>query len=260
LTIVIEFYKGASAIAQKPMDGWTVPELESRLTWWHVWAMPILLIAKLRGPHPVRSSAEKFAMAVVELTHRNTRRYGGYLIHMGIVLVFIGITGAAFDHNATFEVKTGDRMKIGSYDLRMVDVHQNENAVYSAATAVIDVYKNGEKITTLEPERRFYKASQQPLAEIGIRRALGATQSDILRQFLAESLLQCLIGGAIGILLGFACALALRTWTSFPASVQTWVALLGVALSSLIGLFFGIYPARKAALLDPVAALRTEIG
>jgi putative ABC transport system permease protein len=96
--------------------------------------------------------------------------------------------------------------------------------------------------------------------EIGIRRALGATQSDILRQFLAESLLQCLIGGAIGILLGFACALALRTWTSCPASVQTWVALLGVALSSLIGLFFGIYPARKAALLDPVAALRTEIG
>jgi putative ABC transport system permease protein len=96
--------------------------------------------------------------------------------------------------------------------------------------------------------------------EIGVRRALGATQTDILRQFLAESLLQCLIGGVIGILLGFACALALRTWTSFPASVQTWVALLGVALSSVIGLFFGIYPARKAALLDPVAALRTEIG
>jgi putative ABC transport system permease protein len=96
--------------------------------------------------------------------------------------------------------------------------------------------------------------------EIGVRRALGATQSDILRQFLAESLLQCLIGGVIGILIGFACALALRTWTSFPASVQTWVALLGVVLSSLIGLFFGIYPARKAALLDPVAALRTEVG
>ncbi len=96
--------------------------------------------------------------------------------------------------------------------------------------------------------------------EIGVRRALGATQTDILRQFLAESLLQCLIGGAAGTLIGFACALALRNWTSFPASVQTWVALLGVALSSVIGLFFGIYPARKAALLDPVAALRTEIG
>ena len=94
--------------------------------------------------------------------------------------------------------------------------------------------------------------------EIGIRRAVGATQHDILRQFLSESVLQCLVGGAIGILFGFACALALRTFTSFPASVQTWVALLGLVLSSIIGLFFGIYPATRAAKLDPVVALRSE--
>jgi len=98
----------------------------------------------------------------------------------------------------------------------------------------------------------------QRTREIGLRRAVGATKSDILRQFLAESLLQCLIGGAIGIAIGFACALALRTLTSFPASVKTWVALLGLVISSTIGLFFGIYPARKAAGLDPVTALRTE--
>jgi putative ABC transport system permease protein len=96
--------------------------------------------------------------------------------------------------------------------------------------------------------------------EIGVRRALGATKADILRQFLTESIMQCLIGGAIGIAIGFACALALRTYTSFPASVQTWVAVLGVVLSSIIGLFFGIYPASKAAGLDPVAALRAENG
>jgi putative ABC transport system permease protein len=96
--------------------------------------------------------------------------------------------------------------------------------------------------------------------EIGVRRAMGATRNDILRQFLAESLVQCLIGGAIGIAIGFGCALALRTLTSFPASVKTWVALLGVVLSSTIGIFFGIYPARKAAHLDPVTALRTEVG
>ena len=96
--------------------------------------------------------------------------------------------------------------------------------------------------------------------EVGLRRALGATKADILRQFLTESVIQCLIGGAIGITIGFACALALRTYTSFPASVQTWVALLGVVLSSIIGLFFGIYPAGKAAGLDPVAALRAENG
>ncbi len=71
-------------------------------------------------------------------------------------------------------------------------------------------------------------------------------------------MLQCLIGGVTGVAIGFACALALRSLTSFPAAVQTWVAILGVTLSSTIGLFFGIYPAVKAARLDPVAALRME--
>jgi len=100
----------------------------------------------------------------------------------------------------------------------------------------------------------------QRTREIGVRRAVGATKSDILRQFLAESLLQCLMGGAIGIAIGFGCALALRDLTSFPASVKTWVAVLGLVISSTIGLFFGIYPAHKAANLDPVNALRTETG
>src|SRR5882724_1003712 len=94
--------------------------------------------------------------------------------------------------------------------------------------------------------------------EIGVRRAVGATQSDILRQFLTESILQCVAGGLIGIGIGFGCALALRTFTAFPASVQIWVALLGVVLSSAIGIFFGIYPAMRAARLDPVVALRAD--
>ncbi len=94
--------------------------------------------------------------------------------------------------------------------------------------------------------------------EIGVRRAVGATQSDVLKQFMMESIIQCLIGGVIGVSIGFGCALALREFTSFPASVQGWVAALGVAISSVIGLFFGIYPAMKAAKLDPVTALRTE--
>ena len=94
--------------------------------------------------------------------------------------------------------------------------------------------------------------------EIGVRRAMGATQSDILRQFLAESVMQCIVGGLIGVFMGFLCALGIRSLTSLPAAVQTWVAILGVVLSSIIGLFFGIYPATKAAKLDPVTALRTE--
>ena len=94
--------------------------------------------------------------------------------------------------------------------------------------------------------------------EIGLRRAMGATQRDILRQFLSESLLQCVAGGIAGIGLGFVCALALRTFTSFPASVQGWVVVLGVLISSVLGLFFGIYPAVQASRLDPVVALRAE--
>jgi putative ABC transport system permease protein len=94
--------------------------------------------------------------------------------------------------------------------------------------------------------------------EIGVRRAVGATQSDILRQFMLESVIQCIAGGIAGISAGFLVALVLRTYTPFPASVQSWVAMLGVFLSSGVGLFFGIYPAIRASRLDPVVALRSD--
>ena len=94
--------------------------------------------------------------------------------------------------------------------------------------------------------------------EIGVRRAVGATQGDILGQFIAESIVQCVAGGIAGIGLGFLVALLLRTYSPFPASVRTWVALLGVLMSSVVGLFFGIYPAVRASRLDPVVALRSD--
>jgi putative ABC transport system permease protein len=94
--------------------------------------------------------------------------------------------------------------------------------------------------------------------EIGIRRAMGASGLDILRQFLTESVMQCLLGGVLGIALGFGLAELLNRLTAFPAAVQGKVAVLGVVLSSAVGLFFGIYPAARAARLDPVEALRTE--
>jgi len=94
--------------------------------------------------------------------------------------------------------------------------------------------------------------------EIGVRRAVGATQRDILGQFIVESVLQCIAGGIAGIALGFLVALLLRHYSPFPASVQTWVAFMGVLMSSAVGLFFGIYPAVRASRLDPVIALRSE--
>ena len=94
--------------------------------------------------------------------------------------------------------------------------------------------------------------------EIGVRRAVGATKADILSQFMAESVMQCIAGGLAGITVGFLVALLLRTYTPFPASVRTWVAILGVLLSSVVGLFFGIYPAMRASRLDPIVALRSD--
>src|SRR5437016_24063 len=94
--------------------------------------------------------------------------------------------------------------------------------------------------------------------EIGVRRAVGATKRDILRQFMAESVMQCMAGGLVGISLGFLIALILRKYTPFPASVQTSVAVAGVLMSSLTGLFFGIYPAVRASRVDPIVALRSE--
>ena len=94
--------------------------------------------------------------------------------------------------------------------------------------------------------------------EIGVRLAVGATKLDIVQQFVAESVTMCIAGGLVGIGLGFLVALLLRMFTPFPASVQSWVAVLGVFLSSAVGLFFGIYPAVRASRLDPVVAMRAD--
>jgi len=94
--------------------------------------------------------------------------------------------------------------------------------------------------------------------EIGLRRSVGATKRDIAGQFLVEVLAQCLVGGLAGVLLGFALALLLRAVTPFPAHVELWVVGLGLSLATVIALIFGVYPAMKAAKLDPVVALRTE--
>jgi len=94
--------------------------------------------------------------------------------------------------------------------------------------------------------------------EIGVRLAVGATKFDIVQQFIAESVTMCIAGGAVGIALGFLVALLLRMFTPFPASVQSWVAVLGVFLSSAVGLFFGIYPAFRASRLDPIIAMRSD--
>jgi cytochrome c-type biogenesis protein CcmF len=130
-TIAMEFFRGARAISEKAGVG--------------------------------------FVPAVIELTHRNTRRYGGYLVHMGVVLMFIGFSGAPFDQKSVGEVSKGSTMQVGAYSLKVVDLTQGEKPDYVWDTAVLQVSKNGKNLGTLEPTRLFYKAQQQATSEVGLR-------------------------------------------------------------------------------------------
>jgi putative ABC transport system permease protein len=94
--------------------------------------------------------------------------------------------------------------------------------------------------------------------EIGIRKALGARQADLLSQFLSETVVLSLFGGVLGVLVGVALALLIRLITPLPASIQPWSVAISLIVASSVGLFFGVYPATRAAKLDPIVALRQE--
>ena len=94
--------------------------------------------------------------------------------------------------------------------------------------------------------------------EIGLRKALGARRRDIIWQILTESTTLSVVGGLIGTALGFGLAVAVETFTPLPAAIETWSVALGLGMTATVGLFFGLYPAMRAAALDPIEALRRE--
>ncbi len=94
--------------------------------------------------------------------------------------------------------------------------------------------------------------------EIGIRKALGAKRHDIMMQFLMESAVMALVGGAIGVLGGVIVAQVATYFSGFPSTTAVWSIFMGLFVSTSVGIFFGVYPARKAADLDPIVALRNE--
>jgi putative ABC transport system permease protein len=98
----------------------------------------------------------------------------------------------------------------------------------------------------------------QRTREIGLRKALGARRSDITAQILTESIVLSVFGGVIGTMLGAAVAKTIATFTPVPAAVELWSVALGIGITAVVGLFFGLYPALRAARLDPIEALRKE--
>jgi len=116
----------------------------------------------LRGAQVVRTQTGKNLLAsTLMLIRRNTRRYGGYIVHFGIVVLFIGIAGGAFNQSVEQEVGLGDSIHLGPYRLVCQSYTQDSNANYDTEFALLDVYKNNKKITQLTPENRHYHASEQ---------------------------------------------------------------------------------------------------
>lgn len=130
-TIVMEFYRGARVLRQKSQSGWFD--------------------------------------AVKTLTRRNPRRYGGYIIHFGIAVLFIGIAGSAFSVEQQAEMAIGSEATVGKYRFVCRDLKMNETPNHVSAAAQVEVYREGKQLTTLYPERRLYKASQQPTTLVAIR-------------------------------------------------------------------------------------------
>ena len=119
-----------------------------------------------------QKSGKALPAAMVQLTMRNTRRYGGYLVHMGVVLIVIGFAGNAFNQSKEMEMATGDQLQIGSYTLINHEYSQEDTPNYETEYAMLDVYKGGKQIAQMYPEKRFYKASQQSSTMVANRSTL----------------------------------------------------------------------------------------
>jgi len=105
----------------------------------------------------IRNKKENFLTAFINLTLKNKRRYGGYIVHFSIVLMFFGFAGNTFNRETTGQMKTGREIEIGDYSLKMTGYEEGQTANYDFGKVVLDVSRNGKVIRTLKPERRIFK-------------------------------------------------------------------------------------------------------
>jgi putative ABC transport system permease protein len=148
-----------------------------------------------------------------------------------------------------------DNFGLFSSDSLVAQWDQITSAIAATAIAVVSVFMvvGGVVIMNI-----MMAVVTERTHEIGIRKSVGARQRDILNQFLVESSLLAAVGGLIGVLLAYGVAIAVRNFTPVPMEVPYSAIVIGVGLSATVGLFFGIYPARTAAKMDPIEALRVE--
>jgi cytochrome c-type biogenesis protein CcmF len=131
--------------------------------------MTAILSEFLRGAGVIsRQTGKNLLVATWLLTRRNTRRYGGYIIHIGVVVIVIGLAGSAFNRNVEKEMAVHDHIAIGPYTLEETGFTQDSNLNYTSEYALLDVYKDGKKQFQMSPEKRLYQASGQPQTMVAI--------------------------------------------------------------------------------------------
>jgi putative ABC transport system permease protein len=151
--------------------------------------------------------------------------------------------------------KQDDTFSMISSDSLVSAWDQLTGAIAATAVAVVSVFMvvGGVVIMNI-----MLAVVTERTREIGIRKSVGARRQDILNQFLVESSMLAATGGLIGVMIAWAAAVLVRSFTPIPMRMPITAVILGVGLSAVVGLFFGIYPARQAAKLDPIEALRAE--
>jgi putative ABC transport system permease protein len=151
--------------------------------------------------------------------------------------------------------KQGDNFGMFTSDTILDIYHQATNGIFAVLVGVValSLVVGGIVIMNI-----MLMVVTERTREIGLRKALGARRSDIMAQMLTESVVLSMFGGVIGTMLGAVIALTISAYTPIPAAIEAWSVALGIGITALVGLFFGLYPAMRAARLDPIEALRRE--
>jgi putative ABC transport system permease protein len=179
--------------------------------------------------------------------------------------------GLAMDHDHLMQAQEEARVALRAYrhlkpkdddtfatlssDALLDFWNQLTGAIAATAVAVVSVFMVVGGVVVMNI---MLAVVTERTHEIGIRKSVGARRRDILNQFLVESSMLAAIGGVLGVMLAWIVAVLVRSLTPVPMSVPVSAVVVGVTLSAAVGLFFGIYPAQRAAKLDPIEALRME--
>ncbi len=186
-----------------------------------------------RGARVIRTrSGFSFAASAVDLTLRNTRRYGGYIVHMGMVLIFVGLAGAAFNKDVQKEMKLGSTLQIGRYNLLLQSFETKPEKNYTAERMIVEVMHDNKPLMMLYPERRFFQTNEQSGTMVAIYSTLRDdlyvvyagqspdNQTPVIHAYLNPLVKWIWLGGAIVVMGTIVCLLPNRRAVLALSSAQ----------------------------------------